>query len=629
MHRKNFCGCWWAVVGGLLLGLVGLPEGLAQQGPVLVPPGQNVPDIPGHGAPLVPPQVQPAPPAPVLADPSRALQDLLRRGFQLESEGRWGDALLHYEEALRSYPTDPSLLRRYELARLHYDLVRRYSDRSFLRLLESLSPQEALGLYNEVLQKIQAHYVDTFRWKDLVERGAADLEVAVSQPAFVNRYLAGLPPARLAEFRQTLRTQLSQQQIESRTAAWQAVRSIADLAYQQLGLPPTTVVLECLCGVTNTLDPYSAFLTPTQLEEIYSQIEGNFVGLGVELKAEAGKLRIVRVVPGSPAQEAGLRAGDWILAVGNQSTLGLTTEQAADLLQGPEGSLAELTVQTPGQPPRQVQLRRRRVEVPSIEQARLADPELGVAYIKLACFQKTTARDLEAVLWDLYRQGMRSLIVDVRGNPGGLLSTAVEVADKFIDQGVIVSTRGRSPQEDFIYTAHQAGTWRMPLVVLVDQESASAAEIFAGAIRDHRRGTLVGQRTYGKGSVQGIFPLNYAGTGIRLTTARFYSPNGQSFNRVGIEPDILVHRTARIPVETGTSGGPGPVLGARPAAVRSGWVPAGKAAGTADSAGGGQRPALPGPASPEAAFAAASNAPEEDPAFAAALQVARQLLGRR
>ena len=625
MLRKSACGCWWAVVWWALLGLVVIPEGLAQQGPLLLPPGQHAP---GHAPPLAPPHVQPSLSPPLLPDPSSALQELLRRGFQLESEGRWGDALVHYEEALRCYPTDPSLLRRYELARLHYDLVRRYSDRSFLRLLEVLSAQEALDLYNEVLQKIQAHYVDTFSWKELVERGTADLEVALSQPAFVKRYLAHLPPARLAEFRQSLRTLVGQQHVDSRPAAWQAVRSLAELAYQHLGLPPTAVVLECLCGVTNTLDPYSAFLTPAQLEEVYSQIEGNFVGLGVELKAEAGKLRIVRVLPGSPAQEGGLRAGDWILAVGNQTILGLTTEQAADLLQGPEGSLADLTVQTPGQPPRQVRLRRRRVEVPSIEQARIADPELGVAYVKLACFQKTTARDLEAVLWNLYRQGMRSLIVDVRGNPGGLLSTAVEVADKFIDQGVIVSTRGRSPQEDFTYTAHQAGTWRVPLVVLVDQESASAAEIFASAIRDHRRGALVGQRTYGKGSVQGIFPLNFAGTGIRLTTARFYSPNGQSFNRIGIEPDILVHRTARIPGELGTSGRTGPALLPSSLAAGSGWVPAGTAAGTADAAWGGQRPALPGPASPEAALAA-SAPQEEDPALAAALQVARQLLGRR
>ena len=140
---------------------------------------------------------------------------------------------------------------------------------------------------------------------------------------------------------------------------------------------------------------------------------------------------------------------------------------------------------------------------------------------------------------------MKRLIMDLRGNPGGLLVTAVEVADKFVERGIIVSTRGRSVQEDFTYSAHTAGTWRVPLVVLIDKDSASAAEIFAGAIRDHRRGTIVGARSYGKGSVQGIFPLGISEAGVRLTTAKFYSPNGHPYSRVGVEPDVVVHQTAR------------------------------------------------------------------------------------
>ena len=133
---------------------------------------------------------------------------------------------------------------------------------------------------------------------------------------------------------------------------------------------------------------------------------------------------------------------------------------------------------------------------------------------------------------------MKSLVIDVRGNPGGLLVSAVEVADRFVDRGVIVSTRGRSAQEDFTYSAHEQGKWQMPLVVIIDQDSASAAEIFAGAIRDHHRGTIVGVRSFGKGSVQGIFPLDESNAGVRLTTAKFYSPNGRPYSRVGVEPDI-------------------------------------------------------------------------------------------
>ena len=147
-----------------------------------------------------------------------------------------------------------------------------------------------------------------------------------------------------------------------------------------------------------------------------------------------------------------------------------------------------------------------------------------MAYVRIPAFQKTTAADLEDALWDLHRQGMRSLIIDLRGNPGGLLTASVEVADKFIADGGIVSTRGRSEQENFNYRAHRPGTWRVPLVVLIDGDSASASEIFAGAIKDSGRGKIVGTRSYGKGSVQGIFPLGTNGAGARLTTATLLLP---------------------------------------------------------------------------------------------------------
>ncbi len=215
------------------------------------------------------------------------------------------------------------------------------------------------------------------------------------------------------------------------------------------------------------------------------------------------------------------------------------------LLQGQEGSTVEVVTVSPSDLIRRLRVRREHVEVPSVDDVKIVDAELGVGYLKLTCFQKTTSRDLDAALWKLHRQGMRSLIMDLRGNPGGLLTSSVEVADKFVEDGIIVSTRGRSPLEDFNYTAKKAGTWRVPLVVLIDGESASASEIFAGAIRDHHRGQLVGQRSYGKGSVQGIFPLALANSGVRLTTAKFYSPNGNPISHVGVQPDILVQQVAK------------------------------------------------------------------------------------
>ncbi len=382
--------------------------------------------------------------------------------------------------------------------------------------------------------------------------GTNDLEVALTEPSFVQSARLKADPRILDDFRQELRQQLGLRVLAGPGDARKAVTDAARLGQQRLGLSPTAVVLEYICGAANSLDLYSCYLTPDQLNEVYSQIEGNFVGLGVELKADDGALLIVRVISGSPAQQRGLHSRDRILAVNGHATRDFPTDQAANLLQGAEGTVAQLLVESPGGQPRLLDVPRQRVEVPSVDEVQMLDRSQGTAYFKLTCFEKTTSRDMDNALWSLHRDGMRSLIIDLRGNPGGLLVTAVEVADKFIDRGVIVSTHGRNPQEDFTYSAHGNGSWRVPLVVLIDQDSASAAEIFAGAIRDHHRGTIIGKRSYGKGSVQGIFPLSVGNAGLRLTTAKFYSPNGYPFAGIGVTPDLVVQQVAR-PVNGSTN----------------------------------------------------------------------------
>jgi carboxyl-terminal processing protease len=323
-------------------------------------------------------------------------------------------------------------------------------------------------------------------------------------------------------------------------AAW-----VARIGHSILGIAPAVTLLEMSAAAVGGLDEYSAFLTNGQLDDLYAQIEGNFVGLGVELKTASDGLLVVHVIPGSPAERAGVRAGDHLVGVGGRSIGGMSVDAAAQLLQGPEGSLVTLAILRHPAPARAVTVRREHVDVPSIEQARVVDTEAGVAYLKLTSFQKTTAADLESTLRRLDQAGMRSLVVDLRGNPGGLLSAAVDVADLFLERGLVVATRGRSPEEDFNYSAARPGTWRMPLVVLIDGDSASSSEIFAGAIRDHARGTIVGSRSYGKGSIQGIFPLDAAGVGMRLTTAKFFSPKGLPYSRVGVDPDVQVHAVAK------------------------------------------------------------------------------------
>jgi carboxyl-terminal processing protease len=284
------------------------------------------------------------------------------------------------------------------------------------------------------------------------------------------------------------------------------------------------------------------------MDELFSQIEGNFVGLGVELKTEPGGLSIVNVIPGGPAHVGGIRPGDVIVSVdGKTSPADATADTLADMLRGVEGTQVAVLVRNAQGSIQSLKLTRRRVEIPSVEQVKIVDSQYGVGYFKLTSFQKTTSRDVDAALWKLHEQGMRQLIIDLRGNPGGLLKAAVDVADKFIYDGLIVATRGRSPREDFDHKGEVAGTWRVPLVILIDHDSASASEILAGAIRDHRRGTVVGEKSYGKGSVQGIFPLSATNVGIRLTTAKWYTPSGQAISGAGIKPDVAVLRGPSAP----------------------------------------------------------------------------------
>ncbi len=478
---------------------------------------------------------------------SRSLQieDLLQQGQQLELQRRWGEALTHYEDGLRLYPAEGSLERRFESARLHYDLGRRYADRSFCQSLGQLSAEKALDLYAAVLLKIQTHYVEEPNWRDLLTRSSNDFDVALGESVFRQQNIPARDWPAIEQFRLDARKTLSARTVSTRQDVCDAVAALATLAQQRLEMRSTATILECLCGTADGLDPYSTYLTPDQLGEVYSQIEGNFVGLGVELKTQGGELVVLRVISGSPAEQAGIHAADRIVAVDGRSVAAMPTDRAANMLQGREGTTVTLTLAAPGQPPRSLTLLRRRVEVPSVDKVQMLDRDEGVGYLRLTCFQKTTRRDLEAALWQLHRDGMKRLIMDLRGNPGGLLTTAVEVVELFVEHGVVVSTRGRSAQENFTYEAHGQGAWQTPLVVLIDQDSASAAEIFAGAIRDHHRGTLVGVRSFGKGSVQGIFPLESSEAGLRLTTAKFYSPDGHPYARVGVEPQVVVHQAAR------------------------------------------------------------------------------------
>jgi carboxyl-terminal processing protease len=476
---------------------------------------------------------------------------VLAEGAELEKSRRWGEALNVYQQALKKYPQNAELKQRRAVARIHYDLSRRYSDSSFVQTIGSTDGNTALNVYAEILLKVQSYYVDEPNWADLASYGLTSLEVALMSPEFRRINLTGVSDEQIRQTILTTRNRLSKVSVNNRHDAYIVASGTAKSLRDSLGLDVQATAYEFVCGAISALDPYSAFMSSNQFSETMSQIEGNFVGLGVELRTHPDHLEIVSVISGGSAGKGGLVKGDRIVGVDLQSVPEIGADRAADLMRGPEGSFVQITVER-GQGPQTVNLERRRVEIPSVDHVGIVDAQAGVGYIRLTNFQKTTARDFDAALWKLHREGMRSLIVDVRGNPGGLLSASVDVADRFLNQGVIVSTRGRNPMEDFTHRANIANTWRLPLVVLVDENSASASEIFAAAIRDHNRGTIVGNQSYGKGSVQGIFPLNVSGGGVRLTTAKFYSPKGNAISEVGVKADVLVQESAKFNSETPT-----------------------------------------------------------------------------
>ncbi len=473
-------------------------------------------------------------------DTPAALQpeEVLRVGKALEQQRRWQEAIQHYEKSLKLLPLNKQITERMQISRVHLDVTRRYADRSFIESVERSTPAQSIEVYQDVVSKLETYYVDSIDYYKLALYGTAFLEVALTERDFIQKHLPKTPAASIENFRRNVHRLVFGKKVGNANDLKNLALLVASEAQEQIGLMPTATIFEFISGSVGLLDPYSSILTPGEYREIMSQIEGNLIGLGVELWAEGNELRIVDVFKGSPAAQAGLLPGHYILEVDGQTIVSIGAKRAADMLRGPENSSVKLVISSGGDQSVAIDVVRRRVEIPSVSSAEMRNGQIG--YIRITNFQKTTVNEVSRALFDLSSQGMKSLVIDLRRNPGGLLESAVELADYFIVRGGIVSTRGRNTSENRNYTAHAAGTWDMPLVVLIDAESASASEIFAGAIRDHDRGYIVGQISYGKGSVQGVFPSERGIGGLRLTVSRFYSPSGTAISQRGITPHVMV-----------------------------------------------------------------------------------------
>ena len=294
-------------------------------------------------------------------------------------------------------------------------------------------------------------------------------------------------------------------------------------------------------GMLNTLDPHSSFLTPEMYEEMQADTHGEFLGLGIEIIIKDGALIVVSPIEDTPAYAAGILAGDQIIKINNKPTHELEIMEAVRMMRGPKGEVITLSIKRAGEEKlKKFTIVRDVIQIQSVKSDFLQD---HYGYVRVSQFQDRTGRDLKEHL-NLLRHDngdqLQGMILDLRNNPGGLLDQAVAVADLFLNDGLIVYTEGREPEAQMTFSAQAVGTEPdYPLIVLINGGSASAAEIVAGALQDHDRAIIIGEQSFGKGSVQTIIPLDDS-SGLRLTTARYFTPSGRSIQARGISPDIAV-----------------------------------------------------------------------------------------
>ena len=294
-------------------------------------------------------------------------------------------------------------------------------------------------------------------------------------------------------------------------------------------------------GVLQSLDPYSAYMSPELFKEMQTDTKGEFGGLGIEIGMEAGVVKVISPIDDTPAQKAGIKAGDYIVKIGKEQVQGKSLMEAVKLMRGPVGTSISLTIRRKNvKKPLEFSIVRKIIEIQSVS-SKIISKEKNIGYVRLKSFNENSDNQFLKIIKKFEKnQKIKGYVIDLRNNPGGLLTQAINITDFFLDDGEIVSTKGRKVSETRKFFARKGDEIKgKPIVVLINNGSASASEIFAGALKDHKRAIILGENSYGKGSVQSIIPLKNGG-GMRLTISKYYLPSGESISEVGVTPDILV-----------------------------------------------------------------------------------------
>jgi carboxyl-terminal processing protease len=493
--------------------------------------------------------------------------DLLKQAAEAEKQRDWREACRLYDEVLRRdrRRDDARIRKAYQRCLRRYYIVHRHQDRIYRQALERLEPRQALDTYAHVLETIERVYADRVKSKpaELFKHGLDELRLAFEEPSFVANYFADLSPSTLEAFKKKL-AEFRHREIKDRHEARDQVRAVSRTAQQMgLGTQPlvqTAIILEFLSGACNALDEYTFFLTPSHYRAVQAVLRGQVISIGVDVGVNnKQQLQITRVYPRSPAAEAGLQAGDRLERIDGKSTDKMTADKALELLRGKSGSRVKLEIlRYEEMGSFTLELTRRAVVVPSVASEMLPSQNVeidgmkvpfSVGKLTISYFQESTLQEVKEALAAMEMAGMQALIIDVRRNPGGLFTSAVQVAELFLPEGLIVVSQTQVPLKD--KDRRMSGPIRadnlnalvIPMVVLIDAETASAAEVLAGALKDNGRAKLMGQTTFGKGSIQCILPLDKPHFqrlpgGLRITVAKLLSPSWQPYSGRGISPNF-------------------------------------------------------------------------------------------
>jgi len=518
----------FSVIAALLLGLTPNLESDGSATNPLVPSVEIPADIQQNVNPLI----------------EEKVSAIIKEGFLLEQKGNLEAVQELYSAAIRRFPNSSRLQAQYSRVKVLGDIQKRFGTDWHLKVAWQYDSVRLQKFVQDFWSLFIANYVQSFTPSEIFYRETRCMDIALGNEIFCSNVLPNVSTQKIQSFREEIRQYVKDSVIQTPDELVRATMEIGQRFQNRFQRKASLLVLEGLFDFVTSLDSYSEVLLPNQYQELVASVSGNMIGVGISIKNQNNKTEIIKIIPNSPAAHSDLRCGDQIIAISNQPIEGNTLQQVSTKLEGPAGSTISLLVQTKNDYPREIVLIRQPFVISSIEHAMILPNSGGIGYFRLNGFQQNSALEMQEALNQLQKQGMNSLIIDLRGNLGGIVDTAVAISDLFLDEGNILKIKKVGSR--FTHQAHLDGTWNeIPLALLIDENSASASEIFAGAIQAHQRGVIVGKRSFGKGAIQTTYQIPESPFIMKLTTAQFFGPKGNRYNYVGVKPNFEVRETGK------------------------------------------------------------------------------------